>query len=677
MEFTREIYWNVYFGQMVYLLALLAICFMFWGIWKRVRLWRLGVSEIRTDQMPKRIYGLFNEVFTHKRQLRDTYAGLMHLFIFYGFFVSLLATTLIAIQEWSGIHFLKGNFYLWYSLISDSFGILGIIGLSMALWRRLIIRPDRMNSIADDYIALGLLLLIFVQGFVVEGLRIALTELNQKPDLAIWSPGGYILALAFQHIDTKNLLFLHRFNWWFHAITAFIFIGYMGFGKFNHIWYGIMNITFRNLNPSGKLEFVDIEESMENNPDDIENLGVEKIEHYSWKGLLDLDACTNCGRCQDVCPAYGSGVPLSPKKLIQDMKLHLSETGHSKFSKKQEKNEGKLFGDEENSAVLEEELWGCRTCGACQEECPVFIEHIPKMIDMRRHLVMMESKTPENTRQFLKSIEERMHPWVGAQHNREEWYEGMDIKILSKEVNAEYLYWVGCTGSMIDRNIQVTKAMVKILNAASVDFGILGAEEVCTGDPARRAGGEFTFQICAKKNIETLNEYGVSKIITTCPHCFNTYKNEYPDFNGNYEVIHHTELINDLIKNGKLNLKKSFSNVTYHDPCYLGRHNKIYSQPRNVLKTITSKDGYIELEQSKSSSLCCGAGGGYAWMDDEPDKRINHTRLEQVKDCGAKTAAVSCPFCMQMFDDALKTIDPEKNIRAMDIAELVAESLEE
>ncbi|MFL2931631.1 MAG: heterodisulfide reductase-related iron-sulfur binding cluster [bacterium] len=675
MEFTREIYWNVYFGKIVYLLALLALCFMFWGIWKRVRLWRLGTREIRTDQMPKRIYGLFNEVFTHKKQLRDTYPGLMHLFIFYGFFVSLLATTLIAIQEWTGIHFLKGNFYLWYSLISDSFGILGIIGLCMALWRRLVIRPERMNSVADDYIALGLLLLIFVQGFIVEGLRIALTELNQKPELAIWSPGGYLLALAFQHIDTQSLLFLHRFNWWFHAITAFVFIGYMGFGKFNHIWYGIMNITFRNLNPSGKLEFVDIEAAMEKNPEDIENLGVEKIDQYSWKGLLDLDACTNCGRCQDVCPAFGSGVPLSPKKLIQDMKTHLSKTGQSKFSK-EEKNEVSLFGEGDDAAVLEEELWGCRTCGACQEECPVFIEHIPKMVDMRRHLVMMESKTPENTRQFLKSIEERMHPWVGAQHNREEWYEGMDVKILSKEVNAEYLYWVGCTGSMIDRNILVTKAMVKILNAAGVDFGILGAEEVCTGDPARRAGGEFTFQMCAKKNIETLNEYGVKKIITTCPHCFNTYKNEYPDFNGNYEVVHHTELINELINDGKLNLKKSLSDVTYHDPCYLGRHNKIYSQPRDVLKTITSQEGFIELEQSKSRSLCCGAGGGYAWMDDEPEKRINHTRLEQVKECGAKTAAVSCPFCMQMFDDALKTVDPEKNIRAVDIAELVAESLE-
>ena len=676
MEFTREIYWNVYFGKTVYVLALLALCFMFWGIWKRVRLWRLGHSEIRTDQMPRRIYGLFSEVFTHKKQLRDIYPGLMHLFIFYGFFVQLIATTIIAIQEWSGIHFLKGNFYLWYSLISDSFGIIGIIGLVMALWRRLVIRPDRMNSIADDYIAIGLLLLIFIQGFVVEGLRIAITELNQKPDLALWSPGGYVLALAFQHINTQNLLFLHRFNWWFHAITAFIFIGYMGFGKFNHIWYGILNITFRNLSPSGKLEFVDIEAAMENNPDDIENLGVEKIDQYSWKGLLDLDACTNCGRCQDVCPAYGSGVPLSPRKLIQDMKMHLSETGLSKFSKKEDQDEEKLFGEKENAAVLEEELWGCRTCGACQEECPVYIEHIPKMVDMRRHLVMMESKTPENTRQFLKSIEERMHPWVGAQHNREEWYEGLDVKVLSKDVNAEYLYWVGCTGSMIDRNILVTKAMVKILQAARVDFGILGAEEVCTGDPARRAGGEFTFQMCAKKNIETLNEYGVKKIITTCPHCFNTYKNEYPDFNGNYEVVHHTELINELIKEGKLTLKKSLSNVTYHDPCYLGRHNKIYSQPRDVLKTITSKDGFIELENTKSRSLCCGAGGGYAWMDDEPEKRINHTRLEQVKDCGAKTAAVSCPFCMQMFDDALKTVDPEKNIRAVDIAELVAEALE-
>ena len=298
------------------------------------------------------------------------------------------------------------------------------------------------------------------------------------------------------------------------------------------------------------------------------------------------------------------------------------------------------------------------------------------MVDMRRYLVMMESKTSEDARQFLKSMDERLHPWVGAQHNREEWYEGLDVKVLSSGEKAEYLYWVGCTGSMIDRNIEVSKAMVKILAAAGVDFAILGAEEVCTGDPARRAGGEFTFQRCAKQNIETLGGYGVKKIITTCPHCFNTYKNEYPDFGGNYEVVHHTQLIAELIKSGKLKLKKSLGSLTYHDPCYLGRHNGVYDAPREVLHQI-SDGGFTELGRNRSRALCCGAGGGYAWMDDDPKKRINHERIEDVKACGAKTAAVSCPFCMQMFDDALKALDPEKNIRAADIAELVAEAIEE
>ena len=395
---------------------------------------------------------------------------------------------------------------------------------------------------------------------------------RDNPSLAPWSPGGYAVALTLQGLSVETLRFLHRINWWFHAITAFVLLGYMGFGKFNHIWYGLLNMFCRNLEPSGKLRFIDIEATMESDPEAIETLGVEKIEGYTWKNLLDLDACTNCGRCQDVCPAYMSGVPLSPKKLIQDMKTHLSEAGTTALAENGEAGERPpLFGEPaDEPAVLEEELWGCRTCGACQQECPVFIEHIPKMVDMRRYLVMMESKTSEDARQFLKSMDERQHPWVGAQHNREEWYEGLDVKVLASGEKAEYLYWVGCTGSMIDRNIEVSRAMVKILAAAGVDFAILGAEEVCTGDPARRVGGEFTFQMCAKQNIETLNGYAVKKIITTCPHCFNTYRNEYPDFGGNYEVVHHTQLIAELIKSGKLKLKKSLGSLTYHDPLLPG-----------------------------------------------------------------------------------------------------------
>ncbi len=675
---TREIYWNIVFGPLIYLFAAMAIGVMSYGIYQRVRLWRLGGGEMRTDKPVKRLWGVVDELVLHRRMLRDPYPGLMHLFIFYGFFVELIATSMIAVQEWTGIHYLKGNLYLGYSLLSDGFGLLGIVGILMALWRRLVMKPERMNSVLDDYLALWLLLLVFVQGFVVEGLRIAATELRHNPALAPWSPGGYAVALTLQGLSLETLKFLHRINWWFHAITAFVLLGYMGFGKFNHIWYGLLNMFCRNLESSGKLTFIDIEATMEADPEAIETLGVEKIEGYTWKNLLDLDACTNCGRCQDVCPAYMSGVPLSPKKLIQDMKAHLSEAGPAALADNGEAGERTpLFGEPGDSpAVLEEELWGCRTCGACQQECPVFIEHIPKMVDMRRYLVMMESKTSEDARQFLKSMDERQHPWVGAQHNREEWYEGLDVKVLASGGKAEYLYWVGCTGSMIDRNIEVSRAMVKILSAAGVDFAILGAEEVCTGDPARRAGGEFTFQMCAKQNIETLNSYEVKKIITTCPHCFNTYKNEYPDFGGNYEVVHHTQLIAELIKSGKLKLKKSLGSLTYHDPCYLGRHNGVYDAPREVLHQI-SDGGFTELARNRSRSLCCGAGGGYAWMDDDPKKRINHERLADVKACGAETAAVSCPFCMQMFDDALKALDPEKNIRAADIAELVAEAIEE
>ncbi len=685
---TREIYWNIIAGPIIYLMALIAAVLLGYGIWRRVLLWRLGRPENRLDRIPRRIWGLVSEILGHRKQLRDIYPGLMHLFIFYGFSAMLIATSMIAVQEWTGIHYLKGTLYLWYSLLSDLFGLLGIIGIFFALFRRTVWRPERINTVADDWIALLLLLLVFAQGFLVEGLRIAATEYRQNPSLALWSPGGYLVAVLISEWSEKTLISVHRFNWWFHTITAMSFIGYLGYAKFSHIWYGLLNIFFQNLEPSGKLTFVDIEAAMESEPDSIETLGVEKMEQYSWKGLLDLDACTNCGRCQDVCPAFLSGVPLSPRKLIQDMQKHLSQMGPALVkpgsnggSTGSEDAEmpaplyGKRAEGEIPPAVLTEELWGCRTCGACQQECPVYIEHIPKMIDMRRYLVMMESKMSESARNFLKSMEDRLHPWVGAQHNREEWYEGLKVKVLGNGEKADYLFWVGCTGSMIDRNIKVTKAMAKILQAGNVDFGVLGPEEVCTGDPARRAGGEFTFQMCAKQNIATLERYGVTKIITTCPHCFNTYKNEYPDFGGKFEVIHHSQLIEDLIQNGRLKLKRNIDSIAYHDPCYLGRHNGVYEAPRKILRKISAANGYRELPRNQDRALCCGAGGGFAWMDDEPKKRINHLRLEEVKACGVKTAAISCPFCLQMFDDALNAIDPEKYIRAADIAELVAEAL--
>ncbi len=691
MDVTREIYWNIVYGALIYGFLIAALGCLAYGVLQRFKLWRLGGAAARFDRIPERLSGLLGEVFGQRRQLRDPVPGIAHLFIFYGFLSSLIATSLISIQEWTGIHYLEGTFYRWYSLVSDLGGLMGLVGLGIVIWRRGVTRPARLHSAVNDWIALTLLTLIFAQGFVVEGLRIAATELAQQPDLARWSPGGFLLAQLFSGLSDETLRALHKSSWWFHAVTAFAFIGYMAYGKFGHILFGIANVFFRNLEPSGKLSYPDIEELADSDPDALDALGVNRIEQFTWKDLLDLDTCVNCGRCEAVCPAYGSGVPLSPRKLIQDMKQHLSDAGPALLAAQATNGESPaeapgggpiLFGDATEDgapriAVLEDELWGCRTCGACQQECPLFIEHIPKIVGMRRHLVMTEAKMSEEAQLFLKNMDDRMHPWVGAAVERDEWYQDLDVKVLGDGHTAEYLFWVGCTGSMQERNIKTTRAMVKILQAANVDFGILGPEEVCTGDPARRAGGELTFQVCAKTNIETLANYGVEKIITTCPHCFNTYSNEYPDFGGHYEVVHHTQLIDELISSGRLKLDKRLDSVTYHDPCYLGRHNGVYDEPRNVLSELAAPGGFTELDRNKSKALCCGSGGGYAFMDDDPKQRINHTRIEDVKACGADTAAVSCPFCMQMFEDALNSLDPKKTIRAADIAELVAEAIVE
>ncbi|MBW2359618.1 MAG: respiratory nitrate reductase subunit gamma [Deltaproteobacteria bacterium] len=689
MDPTREIEWNIVGGALIYVFLVLAGGLFVYGIARRVRLWQLGGEAARFDRLGERLTGLLSEILGQQRLRRDPFAGTAHLLIFYGFAGTLVATTLISIQEWTGIHFLRGTFYLWYSLLSDSAGLLGIVGLLMAVWRRAVARPAYLHTSLDDWFALALLLLIFVQGFAVEGIRIAVTELQQQPELARWSPGGSAVALLLQNVDAETLKALHRRLWWVHAVSAFAFIGYLAFGKLAHIFFGSLNIFSRNLGPSGRLTHPDIEATLETDPDALETLGVEKIEQLPWKSLLDLDACTNCGRCEDVCPAHMSGVALSPRKLIRDMKSHLSEVGPPLIGAPpaaddaagEEPARAPLFGEPTGEglqpAITEEELWGCRTCGACQQECPVYIEHVPKIIDMRRYLVMTEAKMGEETQQFLKNMDDRMHPWVGTAHDREAWFLDLDVKVLGRGDTAEYLFWVGCTGAMVDRNIEVTRAVAKVLKAGGVDFAVLGAEEACTGDPARRVGDELTYQTCTKTNIETFERYGVRKIISTCPHCFNTLKNEYPDFGGRYEVVHHTQLIAELIRSGRLKLTRGLDSLTYHDPCYLGRHNGEYDAPREILAELSTSGDIQELERSRSRSLCCGAGGGYAWMDDDPQQRINHTRVEQVKASGAETVALGCPFCMQMFEDGLAARDPQKSIRAADLAELVAEALEE
>jgi Fe-S oxidoreductase/nitrate reductase gamma subunit len=682
---TREIYWNISGGSLIYVFAAIAGGLWAWQMWRRIRLWRLGGPQARADRWGARTKRLLVELFAQRRLLRDPLPGAAHLLVFYGFLAEFLATSQIAVQEWTGIQFLRGSYYLAYSLISDVFGLLAIVGLVYLLWRRAIVRPARLHSVLDDWIALGLLLLVFVQGFVVEGLRIAATELVQQPDLARWSPGGWLFAQVFSAMDEPALRSGHRFVWWFHAVTAFTFLGYFVYGKLAHVLYGAANVLLSDLGPS-RLVHADVEALADTDPGALERLGTSRIDGFSWKGLLDLDACMNCGRCEEVCPAHQSGVPLSPRKLIRDLHDHLSAVGPALAASRAHGDPhpppglAPLYGvggaEGPQPAVLEVELWGCRTCGACQQECPVFVEHVPKIVDMRRSLVMTEARMSDEVKQLLKSIDERTHPWVGASGDREQWFADLDLKVLGKGDRAEWLFWVGCTGAMIERNVKVTRAVAKVLRAGGVDFAVLGSEESCTGDPARRVGGEVTFQMCAKANLETLDRYGVKKIVTACPHCFNTLKNEYPDFGARFEVIHHSQLIAQLVREGRLPLARKLDSLTYHDPCYLGRHNGIYEAPRDVLHAVSEDGAFTELPRNRSRALCCGSGGGYAFMDDKPEKRINHMRVEEVKASGAQTAAVSCPFCMQMFEEALSAVDPAGQVRALDIAEIVVEALE-
>lgn len=646
------------------LIALFAKSFQ----WQHYRLWRLGKDENRSDQVAVRLKTLLAVTFANIRIWKELYPGTMHFLILWGTVLIFLGKIIRLFSYPVGLTNPPQNIFLYASLISEIGGVLVIIGGCLAVVRRYIIKPSRLETKPDNALVFIWWFVIIMTGYLIKGFRIAAVGVNVPPDWSSWAPVSYLISrviLVLPSEPLNELLVWHRVI--IHAIPALALFTYIAVSHspLQHIFLSPLNIFFRSLKPKGALVPIpDFEQA--------ETFGVKEIPEFTWKQLMDLEACTNCGRCQDVCPAHLSEKPLSPRRMTQNLKQHLWREGPKLLSLPPAERQSEPILE---TIVGEEELWACTTCMACEEACPVYVEQIRRNIDVRRYLVLMEAKISPEVQLTFRNMENNSNPWGIGAHLRADWAKDLGIKTLAEDPHVEYLFYVGCSGSFDDRGKKVSVALARILQAAGVSFGILGTEEGCCGDSAMRCGNEYLYQTMAQANIETMNGYGVKKIITACPHGYNTLKKDYPHFGGNFEVYHHTEIIAGLLAKGKIKLKKPVTGLfTYHDSCFLGRYNDIYDAPRAILKAVPGIR-LVEMERNRTRAFCCGAGGGRMWMEENIGQRINNMRTDQAIATGAGCVAVACPFCLTMVTDGIKDKKKEENVAALDIAEVVWKSM--
>lgn len=636
-----------------------------------------GTGDLNLQEIPERLRGILVHVIGQSRVIAEP-AGVFHLFIFWGFLVLQLETMEYMVRGFFwGFHFsaLVGpGVYNVMLFFQDIFGLLVLGAVAAAALRRYVVRPRHIVNTADGAIVLGLIAMLMVSKFVAHGSEMAfVSEPAYNP---VWTPVALFVAGLFRGMgatpDSEGMFWVYHASYWVHIGIVVAFANYIPHSKHLHLIGAIPNIFFRKLEPKGSLYPLD----MESEAEDVQ-YGAGKVEDLSWKQLLDTYACTECGRCEHYCPAFNTGKPLNPMMVIHNIKEHLREKGEAVIRHKKTGEDQPEWPALAGGVISKEELWACTTCGACVANCPVFIEHVDTIVDMRRHLALMESDFPTEVARTFRNMENNSNPWGISSSYRADWTKGLDIPLMSElSTPPEYLFFVGCAGSFDDRQKKVTQSFAKILRAANVSFAILGSEEGCTGDPARRIGNEYLYWMLATQNIETLNSYKVSKIITTCPHCFHTIGKEYPQLGGKYEVLHHTELLNDLLKTGRLKMRQAPAmKVTYHDSCYIGRWDDSYDNPREVLQAVPGLH-VQEMDLNKKQSFCCGAGGGRMWMEEHIGKRINIERTDQALATSPDAIAVNCPFCLTMFDDGLKNRGADKVV-LMDLAEIVAANLDE
>ena len=618
------------------------------------RLLRAAPAVDRSDQIPRRLRNEATIVLGQRKLLQRLGPGLLHAFIFWGFTI-LLPTILIALigivdkhdtLPWLG-H--QG----WYALLVDIFCVLVLVGVIGALWIRKVQKPKRFEGshLGEADVILALIATIVISLLLWHATRIAL-HLNEWP--ANWSPVSNALSHLFA--DNQTTRVLERVFVWIHVLTILGFLAYLPRSKHLHIFVAGVNVWFGRTRAGGRLEPLKFDDP--DVPEDELRFGAGVSKDLTWKQVLDTFSCTECGRCQDACPAFATGKILSPKLVIMGLR-------DAVFA---QDTDAQLVPD----AVPADSIWDCVTCGACIEACPVSIEHVDHIVDLRRHLVMVESSFPAEAEPMLRDVERASNPWGKAQSERADWAADLGIKVLEPGDPApEYLYWVGCASSFDERARKTAQATAKLLQNAGLDFAILGPRESCTGDPARRIGNEYVFQAFAEQNVETLNEAGITKIVTGCPHCFNTIGNEYPDFGGNYEVVHHSELLSNLVRDGRIKpAKNENTEITYHDSCYLARHNDVVEAPRQIVEAIGTP---TEMKRSRKQTFCCGAGGAHMWME-ERAKPINEERVREAAATGAGTLAVACPYCTVMLDDGVQGSGDE--LRVVDVATLLAEAID-
>jgi Fe-S oxidoreductase len=673
----RPTFWNipVWLQITLYAAALVVTLLFAYGVYRHIRLWRVGKGPFQLDYLGQRLRNLLTfGILTKKVVTQNQPAGIMHANLMWGMILLFIGTAL-ATLDWEffrllfHVRLLQGTFYFFYKFVLDLAGLAALLALGVALYIRYVKKPRRLWGYEDgklhfddDLFVTGSFTVLVLTGFMVESLRIAVMQ----PWWAIYSPVGALLANVWRILPESAALSLHLGTWVFHAALTLFVIAYFPYSKWFHIFASSTNTFFKKPVPNAIPPIRDLEEQ--------ETFGVGRFEEFAWKQVMDFDACTRCGRCQAACPASLTDKALSPKMIevkLQDYSRPYLRLGIPLLQKGSPGDLKPLHGE----TIAAQELWDCTTCMACVNACPVGIDPLSTIIDLRRYLTLTEGEPQPPSDKAMSSMERQGNPYSLPKSSRWDGIRDLGVEFAKPGVEYDLLYWVGCAGAYDARNQKVTRAMVRIMQAAGLKFAVMQAER-CNCESARRLGNEYLYQMATTENIENLSALSFKRIVTQCPHCFNTIKNEYPQFEGNYNIVHHTQLIAELIGNRALQLRPIVTDtITYHDSCYLGRYNRVYDPQREILKALDGGGSVVEMARSRDQGLCCGGGGGRMWLEENTGGRINNTRMQDVIDVGAKTVASACPFCITMLEDGAKAKGVDEQVARKDLAELVAEAL--